>query len=119
MVTTEHDRDDAPLGDLGDPFADGCVRRLDEPARTDGVAEVDHFQLVENLDPEVEVEGSRSVGEAPQGPRAEAGAGPVRGRAVPGSADDRDVRAPGVELAGLGEERSLGKGADTLERSPP
>ena len=57
--------------------------------------------------PEVEVVGPGLVGLGADGPRSEAGARAVGGADVERGADDGDVRAPGVELLGLGEERAV------------
>ena len=51
MVATEDDREDVPVGDLGDALADRRVRQLDHPVGTDRIAVVDDLQGVEQLDP--------------------------------------------------------------------
>ena len=65
MVATEDDREDVPVGDLGDALADRRVRQLDHPVGTDRIAVVDDLQGVEQLDPEIEVERTRAVSECP------------------------------------------------------
>jgi hypothetical protein len=65
VVAPEHDREDAAPRDLHDALTDRGVRGLDEPVRTDRVAEVDDLELLEDLDPEVEVEGAGCAGERP------------------------------------------------------
>ena len=82
----------------------------------DRVAVVDHLEVVEDLDAEVEVVGAGVVGRRAQGTRPEPGAGAVGDVAVPGGSDDRDVGLPGVELTGLGEQRSATEARRALER---
>jgi hypothetical protein len=118
VVASEDDGKDAALSDLGDSCAYRGMRGFDEPVRADRVTEVDDIELIEDLDPEVEVERAGVVGERPQRPRAETGARSIRRRVIPRGTDDRDVRLPRVEFSGLGEKRSLGESRDTLERGP-
>ena len=65
VVAAEDDREDAPICDLGHALADRPVRELDHAVGADGVAVVDDLQRVEQLDPEIEVERPRVVGERP------------------------------------------------------
>ena len=95
--------------------ADVGVADLGLAVRAVGVAVVDDLEVVEDLDPEVEVVGAGLVGQRPDRPRAEPGAGPVRGGDVERRPDDRDVGLPRVELLGIGEERALAERADAAE----
>ncbi len=107
VVAAEDHGDDAPAGHLADLGPDVVVPDLGLPVGAVGVAVVDDLEPVEDLDAQVEVVGPGLVGLAADGPGPEAGAGPVRGADVERRADDGHVGLPGVELLGLGQERSV------------
>src|SRR5579862_1064132 len=118
MIAAQDDGEDAALRNEANSVADRPVGGFNEPVRAAGVAEVDHFELVEDLDAEVEVERAGSVGERSKSTRAKTRSRPIGGRVVPRRADDGDIGTPTVELLRLGEQRSLSEGRHTLERGP-
>ena len=58
VVTAQDDRHDAPRGDLAHSLLDVRVAGFGVAVRTMGVAVVDDFELVEDLDVEVHVVGA-------------------------------------------------------------
>lgn len=63
MVTPENDRHDAPRCDLGDSLLDVGVAGLGVSVRAMGIAVVDDFEMIEDLDAEIHVIRARFVGE--------------------------------------------------------
>jgi hypothetical protein len=118
VVAAEHDRHDAARRDLMHPLPDVGVARLRLAVRAVGVAVVDGFEVLEDLDPEVEVVRARLVREGADRTRAESGAGPVGGGDVERRTYDRHVWSPRVELFGVGEERPLPERGETAEHVP-
>ena len=118
VVAAEDDRHDATGCDLVDARPDVGVAALGLAVRAVRVAVVDHLEVLEDLDAEVEVVGAGLVGQGADRPRAEAGAGAVGGGDVERRADDRDIGLPRVELLGIGEERPLPERGDPAEHVP-
>ncbi len=94
VVAAEDDRHDAARGDLVHACADVGVAGLGLAVRAVGVAVVDDLEVIEDLDPEIEVIGARLVGQGPDRARPEPGAGAVGGGDVERRPDDRDVGLP-------------------------
>ena len=107
MIAAENDGHDPARCDGRHPFLYVLVRHLGLPVWTERVAEVDHLEPVEDLQSEIQVIRPGFVRGGPDRPRTEARTRAVGGRDVEGSADDRDVRPPGVELFGFGQERPV------------
>ena len=116
VVAAQDDRDGAGRRHLADLAVDHCVPAL-EPGRDDvGVAGVDDGQHVEG--PQLarvleRVERAGGVVGLTDCPRPEPRPGPVADAVVERRPDDRDVRVPGSDLAGIRDPRQL------LERHRP
>ena len=61
VVTADDDREDAAAGDLTHTRSDVSVRALGQPVRAVRVAEVDHLEVLEDLDVEIEMVCRRVV----------------------------------------------------------
>ena len=100
VVAADDDGQDAATRDLGHAIEDGGLRELPHAVADDGIPVVDHLEVVEHLDAEIEVVRAGVVGVRAHRARAEAGARAVRGVVVPRGADDRDVGLPLIQLGG-------------------
>ena len=92
VVAAEHDRQRAGREHLGDGRLDRAVRDVDVGGDDRGVAEVDHAQLGEGVDLDLEVRAgrrARAADRARRQPRPRA----VGHQVVHRRADDRDVEA--------------------------
>lgn len=79
------------------------------------IAEVDHSEIVEDFDVEIDVVGAGFVGSSPDCSWSESRSRTIRGGKVEGSADDGDVGLPAVEIISIGHERLLSKGGETAK----
>ena len=94
VVTPKDDWNDATARDLRHSLVDRGPRGLPHSVAHDGIAIIDHLQVVEHLDLQVKVIGAWVVCVCAHGTRPEAGAGAVRRVVVPWGADDCDIRLP-------------------------
>ena len=118
VVAAEDDRHDAVRGDVVDTGPDVGVTDLGLTVRAVGVAVVDHLEMIEDLDPQIEVVRARLIRQRPDRPRPEACPRPVGGGDVERCSHDRHIGLPAVELLGVGEERALAERADPAEHVP-
>ena len=116
MIAAQDDRNDSPRGNFVDPFADVGVTRFGLTVRTMCIPVIDDFEVVVDLDPEIEVIGARLVGKRSNCPRTKSGTRTVSGGQVERCTDDGDVGLPRVELFRVREKRSVGKGGKPTER---
>ncbi len=115
MVAAEDDGHDATARDFTDAFFDVGVTRLGLPVGAVRVAEIDDFEPVEDLDPEIEVIRARLVGLGANGARTKARARSVGRGDVERCAHDGDVGLPRIEFVRLGQERPLAEGGEAAE----
>ena len=105
VVAAEHDRDRTRLEHLGDGALDRGVAGGGVGGQDRRVAEVDHAERREAVDPGLEVGARRAAGGADRA-RPEAGAGTVGDEVVGGRADDRHVGAGELRrVLGVGHAR--------------
>src|SRR5829696_5845671 len=113
MVAAEHDGENGSLVDVADRLVD-LIEGLFDIGRDDrDVSHVDHVERFPDVDAHLEVVAAVEPRHGAHGPRPEAGAGPVGGTAVKGSADDGDVLT--AELAHVAQEGARGEGAAVVK----
>ena len=105
MVAAEHDGHHALLHDVRHRLADLVERFLQIARNGEDVTDVDHVQLLAQIDAQLVVVGAKQVGRAPDSLRTESGAGPVGGARVEWYAEDGHLGV--VDLVHILDERTF------------
>ena len=105
VIAAEHDGHHALLHDVRHRLADLVERLLQIAGNREHVADVDHVQLLAQIDTHLVVVGAKEVGGAANSLRAEPGARPVGGSGVERDAEERHLGV--VDLVDVLDERTL------------
>ena len=113
VVSTEHDRDRARLGNLQHLAPDHLVAAGRVGGNDRRVAGINAVEPLKRLDVELQrVDGAGVVGRRADGARPEAGPRPIADRVVERRADDRDVRPACAQRPAIGQMGSFWKVAE-------